>query len=136
MFKYKLSSLALAGATALALTAAAPAPAQASALHLMPAFGAASVDSNVVQVQRRWRHRGHRHRGHWHRGWGHRDRDAWLALGIGSAIVGGMIAAQGSAPYATASSAWEQCAAQFQSLREDGTYTTYDGRQVLCPYLR
>jgi hypothetical protein len=130
----KLPLLALTSAAAIALAASAPAPVQAGALHLMPGVGSVASESNVVEVQR-WR-RDRRHH-HGRRG----DRDALIALGIGSAIVGGMIAAQrpaygyGPGP-AYASSAWDQCAAQYRSLRADGTYTTYDGRQVLCPYLR
>ena len=137
----KLSMIAAAGAAAIALAATAPSPAQAASVHLSPAFGAVTVESNVIEVQR-WR----RHR---------RDAGALFALGVGSAIVGGMIASQrpygygygqpyGYAQpsygyrqsYGYASSGWDLCAAQFRSLRSDGTYTTYDGRRVLCPYLR
>lgn len=137
-------SLLAAGVAAVAL---APAPAPAAPLHLTPALGLQSADSHVIEVQGRRHWRG----GHWR---GHRGRDALIGLGIGSAIVGGMIAAQpygyydygpaygsapyayGGAPYAYADGGWQQCAAEFRSLRQDGTYTTYDGRQVLCPYLR
>jgi hypothetical protein len=128
----KSSMLALTGAAAIALAATGPAPVQAGSVHLMPAFGVASAEQNIVDVQYRRHHRGGRHHSRWDR----RGRGEWLALGIGSAIVGGMIAAQGSRPYYHASSAWDQCAARFRSLRSDGTYTTYDGRRVLCPYLR
>jgi hypothetical protein len=131
----KLPLLAFAGAAAIALAATAPVPAHASAVHLTPAFGSVASESNVVEVRRRHR------------------RNSWIALGVGSAIVGGMIAAQRPAyGYAPAygygptygygpqrgyvSSGWDECAARFRSLRADGTYTTYDGRQVLCPYLR
>ena len=131
---FKLPLLAAAGAAAIALGASAPSPAQAASVHLSPAF-ALSAESNVIEVQRWRRDRDWRH-GRYHR----RDRDAMIALGIGSAIVGGMIATQQpygyGQPYGYASSGWDQCAAQFRSLRADGTYTTYDGRQVLCPYLR
>ena len=131
----KLSIVAIA-ATAAALGMAAPAPAQAAATHLAPALASPAVQSNVIDVQRRrgGRHwRGHRPRhGHWHR----RNRDSWLALGIGSAIVGGMLAARNTPSYSYAQSAWDRCAAQFRSLRPDGTYTTFSGEQRLCPYLR
>jgi hypothetical protein len=130
----KSSMLALTGAAAFALVATAPvSPVAAAPVHLMPAFGAHSANADVVDVQYRRHHRGGRHHGRWDR---RRDRGEWLALGIGSAIVGGMIAAQGSQAHYRASSAWERCEANYRSLRADGTYTTYDGRQVLCPYLR
>jgi hypothetical protein len=126
----KLPLLALTGAAAIALAASAPAPAQAGAVHLTPSFGSVVTESDVIEVRR------HRRRS------SRRTRD-WLALGIGTAIVGGMIASQrpayGYGPVygpSYGSSAWDLCAQRFRSLRSDGTYTTYDGRQVLCPYLR
>jgi hypothetical protein len=132
----KSSMLALTGAAALALISTAPAPVAAAPVHLMPAFGVASAEQNVVDVQYRRRHHSNRHHGRHHGNWNRRGRGEWLALGIGSAIVGGMIANQGSRQYMHASSAWDRCAERFRSLRSDGTYTTYDGRRVLCPYLR
>lgn len=127
MFRF---SMLAAGAAAIALTTAVPAPAEAASTQISPAFAAPQVESSVIEVQR---YRGH-HRWHRHGRW--RDRDAWIALGLGSAIIGGMMAAQNSPSYGYAQSAWDRCADRFRSLRADGTYTTYDGRQVLCPYLR
>jgi hypothetical protein len=126
----KLSLLAITGAAAIALSATAPAPVQAGAIHLTPTFGSHVQESDVIEVRR-------------HRRRSSRNRD-WLALGIGSAIVGGMIASQrpaygygyGPGPGYHGSSAWDACAARFRSLEPDGFYTTFDGRRVLCPYLR
>lgn len=149
----KIPTFAIATAGALALGAAAPAPVQAASVHLTPAFGSVTADSNVIDVRSRgWR-------GHRHGGW--RGNDAWWALGafglgtvVGSAIAsphygyGYGAPSYGYAPYAAApyaaapagayaeSSGWERCEAEFRSLRADGTYTTYGGEQKLCPYLR
>jgi hypothetical protein len=154
MFMMKLPILSVAAAGALALSTVAPVSVQAASVHLTPAFGSVDAKSNVVDVK--WR--GHRH-GHW--GWGGSDA-LWAlgAFGLGTAI-GSAIArphyghGYGYAPYAyspgyayapgayasvdarTATSAeWARCEAEFRSLRADGTYTTYDGEQKLCPYLR
>lgn len=126
----KLSLLSVTGAAAIALAASAPAPANAGFVHLTPALGSVASESNVVDVRRHSRRDRRSHR------WDRRDRNAWIALGLGSAIVGGMLAAPRSPAYGHAASAWDLCAARFRSLRPDGTYTTYDGRRVLCPYLR
>lgn len=143
----KLPVFALSGALAVALTATAASPLTAAPIHLAPSLNSMSGTAHVEEVQ--FRHRGH-HRHH-HRGHRHGGRNAWLALGIGSAIAGGLIASQpygygapyaygapvyGGPAYASSSSGWERCQAEFRSLRADGTYTTYGGEQKLCPYLR
>jgi hypothetical protein len=144
--------IAIAGAAMIVATAVAPATVGAQPVHLVPSLDSMSGTAHVEEVQ--FRHRGGggpHHR--WHR---HRDRDAWFALGVSSAIAGGIIASQSygygapyydgsygySAPvyggpaYASASTGWERCQAEFRSLRADGTYTTYGGEQKPCPYLR
>lgn len=118
----------LAAAAAFAFGAAAPA--QAASVQLSPAFTVAPAEAQATEAQ--WRHRRRHWRGHWHR----RDRGDWLALGLGAAVIGGMLAARNSPAYVRADSAWDRCARRFRSFRSDGTYTTYDGRQVVCPYLR
>ncbi len=124
-------SVFAAAAAALAWTAAVPA--QGASAQLGQALAAPKVASPVSEAQFRRHGRRHGHwRGHWHR----RDRGAWLALGLGSAVVGGMLAARNTPGYVYADSAWDRCASEFRSFRADGTYTTYDGRQVVCPYLR
>jgi hypothetical protein len=142
---FKLSTLAIAGTAALALAATAPQPAKAGAILLTPALGSPHVSSHVEEVQ--WRR--HRH--------SRRDRNAAIALGLGAAVIGGALASRHygyyGAPYGYYGAphayygapppvvhyrgdGWAECQARFRSLRADGTYTTYDGRQVLCPYLR
>jgi hypothetical protein len=150
MFMMKLRILSIATASALALGSVASAPAQAASVHLTPALGSITADSNVVDVK--WRG----HHGHW--GWWG-GSDAWWALGalglgaaVGSAIARpsygygyGYAPYAYGAPYAAApgayaaapsSAAWARCEAEFRSFRADGTYTTYGGEQKVCPYLR
>ncbi len=69
----KLIAMALLGASAVMFSASAPAQAM-TAGSAGVATSAATAESQVVQVRRRWnRHRGHRWHGHrHHRRWGHR----------------------------------------------------------------
>jgi hypothetical protein len=69
---------------------------------------------------------------------GHRGRN--IGIGIGAAIIGGVIVSQAlrAERYRTYSgSGRQQCADTFRSFDWDsGTYMGYDGVRHVCPYLR
>lgn len=112
-------TLALTVAAALALGATAPGPAQAGALHLSSALGNLSAESDVIDVRRHRR----------------RARDIAIGIGVGALILGGIAAAERRRMEDELEEAWYRCEMRFQSLREDGTYTTFGGERRLCPYL-
>jgi hypothetical protein len=107
------------------------------------AAAAAKVEagSGVTEVGRRWR------RGGWRRG---------VGIGLGAAIVGGIIANEiyrprygyryyddysydgpYYAPSGYGGDARTLCAQNFRSFEwRTGLYTTYEGDKRLCPYLR
>lgn len=129
---------------AAALVSAVAIPASAAPLspqtQAVPAF--TQAESSVTQVQ--WR------RGGYYRGGGDWRNGRWIAPLIGGAIIGGAIASSRDGYYnrnygeraygysgGGGDAAYERCAEQFRSFDPaSGTYTTYDGRQVVCPYLR
>lgn len=125
----------------------APAQAAPAAQALAPAVATASTvnaQSGVTEV--RWRGRGGWRGGRWRRG---------VGVGIGAAIVGGIIANEVYRPrgyryyddysydgpyYAPSSYSGDArtlCAQNFRSFEwRTGLYTTYEGDKRLCPYLR
>jgi hypothetical protein len=145
MYSKKLAAAALTLA-AIGLTPAQAAPAGPA---LAPNAVKSSTESPVTNVQyRRW----HGHRGYYRggRGWGR-----GVAIGLGAAVVGGIIANEIYRPRAGyyyddyaydgpyyrpsrfAGDARTLCAENFRSFEwRTGLYTTYDGDKRLCPYLR
>lgn len=143
MYLKKLAPVAaLVAAFGLAPAQAAPA---AQALAPAVAKGAAAKAVTEVQYRRGWRRGGWR-RGGWGRG---------VGIGIGAAIVGGIIANEVYRPrrgyyyddyaydgpyYAPSSYAGDArtlCAQNFRSFEwNTGLYTTYGGDKRVCPYLR
>ncbi len=98
---------------------------------------AAATAPNVVeQVQYRndGRYRGGYHGGHRRGGGG-----GGIALGIGAAIIGGIILSEAArAEHRTShGDQWDRCAQTYRSFESDtGMYTGYDGVRRTCPYLQ
>ena len=132
----KLAPIGLLALLALGSGAAQAGPAAGAA----QAAAAAKVEAGrAVTEVRRW------HRGGWRRG---------VGVGIGAAIVGGIIANEiyrpryryyddysydgpYYAPSGYGGDARELCAQNFRSFEwRTGLYTTYEGDKRLCPYLR
>lgn len=60
-----------------------------------------------------------------------------VAIGVGAAIIGGIILSEAARAEYRRSGAWERCADTFRSFEPDtGMYTGYDGVRRVCPYLR
>lgn len=93
----------------------------------------AQAGSSIKRVQRYiYRDRRYRDRRYRDRRRGLRGRD--VGIGIGAAIIGGMIASQAARADRTA---MQMCADRFRSFDwERGTYVTYGGEVRVCPYLR
>lgn len=94
-----------------------------------------STDRNVEQVQFR---DGRRYRGGGYRRGG-RGNGGNIALGIGAAIIGGIVLSEAARAEHRSShgSDWNRCEQTYRSFdRDTGTYTGYDGVQRTCPYLR
>lgn len=125
-----------------ALAPAQAAPAANAAQATAAAVAATDAKSGVTEVGRRWRRGG----GGWRRG---------VGIGIGAAIVGGIIANEVYrprrgyyyddyeydgpyyAPSGYGGDARALCAENFRSFEWDtGLYTTYSGYKRTCPYLR
>ena len=124
-------------AAALASAVAMPASAAPLSPQTQAAPAVTHSDAGLTQVQ--WR------RGGYHRGGGGWRNGRWIAPLIGGAIIGGAIASSREGYYdrgyvysgGGGDAGYERCAEQFRSFDPaSGTYTTYDGRQVVCPYLR
>jgi BA14K-like protein len=87
--------------------------------------------NSIEQVQYRQRDGGRRYRG----GRGGEG----IALGIGAAIIGGIILSEAARAEHRQShgSQWQRCADTYRSFEGDtGLYTGYDGARHTCPYLR
>ena len=136
----KLAPVAVAAAMFAMAPAAQAAPAAGAAQAGAAAVTLHGAKSGVTEVGRRWR------RGGWGRG---------IGIGLGAAIVGGIIANEiyrprygyyyddyeYDGPYYAPSNfsgdARRLCAENFRSFEWDtGLYTTYSGYKRLCPYLR
>jgi BA14K-like protein len=78
-------------------------------------------------------------------GYGHNGRSGYrrnngrnIGIGIGAAIIGGIILNEAArAEYRSNSrDAWERCASTYRSFEPStGMYTGYDGERHTCPYL-
>ena len=93
--------------------------------------GVTSIESGVEQVQYRGGRRGYGNR----RG----GNGAGIALGIGAAIIGGIVLSEAArAEHRTAHGGdWDRCAQTYRSFEPStGLYTGYDGVRRTCPYLR
>jgi hypothetical protein len=142
-----LSKIAPAAVLAV-MCAVSPASAAPAGSAMAPAVAkSGTAASAVTDVRyRRWGGGYGRHRGHYGRG---------VALGLGAAIVGGIIANEIYRPrpgyyyddYAYdgpyyrpsrfAGDGRELCAQNFRSFEwNTGLYTTYGGEKRVCPYLR
>ncbi len=111
---------------------AAPAAAQPTAAARSAIAGTTVIEKNVEQVQFR---NGRRYRGNGYR----RGNGGNIALGIGAAIIGGIVLSEAARAEHRSShgSAWSRCAQTYRSFDSDtGMYTGYDGVQHTCPYLR
>jgi hypothetical protein len=106
-----------------------PATTTPSAAAPLPKLTGIDGKANVTDV--RYRGRGWRHRHHHH----HRRGYGAGAL-IGGIVAGALIA--GAIRESRASeSDFDRCRDEFRSFNpRTGTYLTYDGREVVCPYLR
>jgi hypothetical protein len=117
-------------ASALALSLAASAlPIAASAAPIGPSAAGASDKSTtlVENVHRRGRHHHHRRGGGGGRG---------AAALVGGIIAGAIIAGAISEGRASDGDV-ERCEDEFRSFNpRTGTYITYEGDEVVCPYLR
>jgi len=126
------------------LTPASAAPAGSA---LAPALAASGKTASAVTDVRYYRR--------WGGGYGRRHYGRGVALGLGAAIVGGIIANEIYRPRAGyyyddyaydgpyyrpsryAGSGRELCAQNFRSFEwNTGLYTTYGGEKRVCPYLR
>lgn len=116
-------------AAALALSSALALPVAAAPLSTTVGAG---DGTNVVKAQY-WRYGRYHHGGYWRNG-------RWIAPLVGGAIIGGAIAASRDRGYYAgggSDSAYERCAERFRSFDPaTGTYTSYSGETVVCPYLR
>lgn len=77
------------------------------------------------------------YRGGYYRGGyrGYRNRN--IGLGIGAAIIGGVIISQAARAGTYSQGARQHCADTYRSFDwESGTYMGYDGERHVCPYLR
>lgn len=136
----RLAPVALAAMMFVMAPAAYAGPAASAAQAGAASVVAHDAKSAVTKVGRRW------HRGGWRKG---------VGIGLGAAIVGGIIANEiyrpragyyyddyeydgpYYAPSGYRSDARELCARNFRSFEWDtGLYTTYSGYKRLCPYLR
>lgn len=98
------------------------------------AFGAAQRSDTATMVQYRERFEGRRGRNDR----GDRRGDN-LALGIGAAIIGGIVLSEAARNEHRRShgSDWQRCADTYRSFDPGtGLYTGYDGERHTCPYLR
>ena len=112
---------------------------QVNAATAMPSIGpvvaAAPQDSSSVeQVQ-------YRNGGGYRRGSGYRrgGNGGNIALGIGAAIIGGIMLSEAARAEHRSSHGddWSRCAQTYRSFESDtGMYTGYDGVRRTCPYLR
>lgn len=96
--------------------------------------GKRGIENGVEQIQFR---NGRRPRGNFNRSGGGRGGN--IALGIGAAIIGGIVLSEAARAEHRSShgSDWERCARTYRSFdSETGTYTGYDGVERTCPYLR
>jgi hypothetical protein len=135
-------------AAALASSVAMPASAAPlSPVGVASVPAATSTTADVTQVQwRRGGYGGGYGRGYYRGGGGWRN-GRWIAPLVGAAIIGGAIASSDryydggyrrSYYYSGGGgdAGYERCAQQFRSFDPgSGTYTTYGGQTVRCPYL-
>jgi opacity protein-like surface antigen len=100
---------------------------------LSPPSATASQTAVVEQVQYRGRG-GYRGQGGNRRGGG----GGGIAIGLGAAIIGGIILSEAArAEHRSNSGDWERCAQTYRSFEQStGMYTGYDGERHTCPYLR
>ena len=97
-----------------------------------PQSGTTTIEKSFETIQYRddRRYRG----GNYRRGNGRN-----IALGIGAAIIGGIVLSEAARAEHRQShgSDWNRCARTFRSFDSDsGTYVGYDGVRRTCPFLR
>lgn len=113
---------------------AVPAMAQPLAGALSPA---AATATNVIELVK-YRNDGRYHGGN-HGGYRRGGGGGGIALGIGAAIIGGIILSEAArADHRTShGDQWDRCAQTYRSFESDtGMYTGYDGVRRTCPYLQ
>lgn len=113
-----------------------PATAQpiAGIMPLAVTTALAAGEFEQVQFRNGGRYRGG-NRGGYRRGGG----GGGIALGIGAAIIGGIILSESArAEHRTSHGGqWSRCAQTYRSFEPDtGMYTGYDGVRRTCPYLQ
>lgn len=111
-----------------------PAAAQPIAGALSPA--ATTATNGIEQIQYR---NGGRYRGGGHGGYRRGGGGGGIALGIGAAIIGGIILSEAARAEHRSSHGdqWQRCAQTYRSFESDtGMYTGYDGERRTCPYLQ
>ena len=124
--KIPLASAARLAATTLVLLST---PAPAAPLAAAPPVEA-THQSAAQNVQSR---RGYGNRGFYERG--RRDDGLGIGIGIVGAVIAGSIIAE-SARRNGGQSSYVRCSRAFRSFDpETGTYTSYDGETLRCPYL-
>ena len=115
---------------AIVSVASTPVMAQAAAGSMGPLPGSARISNSVEPVQFR--------DGRRYRGYGRRGNGGNIALGIGAAIIGGIVLSEAArAEHRSAHGGdWDRCAQTYRSFDPGtGLYTGYDGVQRTCPYL-
>jgi hypothetical protein len=138
----KFAALALSAGLFAALapsTAEARPGAGAALAPLSAAAPAGVVEQTQYRGRRGYRGRDYRGRGYYgdrrsYRRDRRRSRNRAIGLGIGAAVVGAAIA---SSAARSDRGAMQRCADTYRSFDwNSGTYTTYGGETVVCPYLR
>ena len=124
---------------AVALLCATAVQVDAAQVTAMPSIGpaiagAAQISSTVERVQ-------YRDGGGYRLGSGYRrgGNGSNIALGIGAAIIGGIMLSEAARAEHRSSHGddWSRCAQTYRSFESDtGMYTGYDGVRRTCPYLR
>ena len=92
-----------------------------------------SLDQHSTSQNIQYR-RGYSNRGYYERR--RRDNGLEIGLGIAGAIIGGAIIAESVRRNSAEQSGYTRCSRAFRSFDPDtGTYTSYDGETLRCPYL-
>jgi BA14K-like protein len=119
-------------------------PGVVTSVVAQPAVGAArsvvlpaSSPDNIQQVQYRSRYYSRGPDGYRRYGY-RRNNGRNIALGIGAAVIGGIVLSEAARAEhrSTHASDWDRCAQTYKSFEPStGMYTGYDGARHTCPYL-